>query len=321
MGKSKRVKNKKNKIKNNKTKKNKKHTKRSNTRNKTTKKKHMEQCAPRKDKDMLTYTCYTKKTLYDMKNIWNMRHPDNRIKSNKPYNIWRSLKKYFSYSCKKESCWLKHKYLKDNIDSSTVSKLFAPKMPDSWKKKPNEWLSSVDIMKIMKQYENKYNDFEFLGPSPIDYDAHKYNGECVWEELCEFSLKKTLDNGKKRVGIIFNLDPHYKQGSHWVAVYIDTIIGEVYYFDSYGKNTSYGTKVPSQIKKFMKNVQLQSIKMGKKYKLFYNRRRHQYGDSECGMYCLYVIIEMLNGVTFKKLNKKKIPDLKMLKLRKVYFNE
>jgi hypothetical protein len=194
-------------------------------------------------------------------------------------------------------------------------------MPDSWKKKPNEWLSSVDIMKIMKQYENKYNDFEFLGPSPIDYDAHKYNGECVWEELCEFSLKKTLDNGKKRVGIIFNLDPHYKQGSHWVAVYIDTIIGEVYYFDSYGKNTSYGTKVPSQIKKFMKNVQLQSIKIGKKYKLFYNRRRHQYGDSECGMYCLYVIIEMLNGVTFKKLNKKKIPDLKMLKLRKVYFNE
>ena len=52
-------------------------------------------------------------------------------------------------------------------------------MPESWKKKPNEWLSSVDITKVMKQYGSAYRDFEFLGPSPIDYDTHKYNGECV----------------------------------------------------------------------------------------------------------------------------------------------
>ena len=44
----------------------------------------------------------------------------------------------------------------------------------------------------MKQYENVYKCFEFLGPSPIDYDTHMHNGDCVWEDLCEFNLKKAM---------------------------------------------------------------------------------------------------------------------------------
>ena len=63
------------------------------------------------------------------------------------------------------------------------------------------------------------------------------------------------------------------------------------------------------------------MKIGKKYKILYNAKRHQYGDSECGMYCLYVIIQMIKGVKFANLMKHKIPDEKMLKLRKKYFNE
>ena len=44
----------------------------------------------------------------------------------------------------------------------------------------------------MKQYENTYKCFEFIGPSPIDYDQHLSYGECVWEELCKFSLKENI---------------------------------------------------------------------------------------------------------------------------------
>jgi len=280
-----------------------------------TKKIKKEMCSPRKNSDMLSYTCYTKKALINLKNIWNIRHPDYRIKTNTPYKIWFELKNKFSDTCNKESCWLKHKCLKENIDQKDFSKLFAPKMPESWKKKPNEWLSSVDIMKVMKQYEDAYHNFEFLGPSPIDFDTHKYNGECVWEELCEFSLKDTISRGKKKIGIIFNLDPHYKQGSHWVALFIDTNKKETYYFDSYGE------KLPKQIKKFIDMVGNQGATSGHKYVNYYNKTRHQYGNSECGMYCLYVIIQMVKGVAFKNLMKKKIPDLKMLKLRQLYFNK
>jgi hypothetical protein len=43
-----------------------------------------------------------------------------------------------------------------------------------------------------------------------------------------------MNEGKNKVGIIFNLDEHWKPGSHWVAMYGDLKKGEAYYFDSYG---------------------------------------------------------------------------------------
>ena len=36
---------------------------------------------------------------------------------------------------------------------------FAPEAPKSWNKNPNEWLSSTDILKVMKQYEKAYRCF------------------------------------------------------------------------------------------------------------------------------------------------------------------
>ena len=83
-----------------------------------------------------------------------------------------------------------------------------PAAPEEWTKKPDEWLSTVDIQKVMKQWENSYPCFEFLGPSPIDYDKQQLFGECVWEELCKFSLKSCKKRGKYKIGIIFNLDIH-----------------------------------------------------------------------------------------------------------------
>jgi len=48
--------------------------------------------------------------------------------------------------------------------------------------------------------------------------------------------------------------------------------------------------------------------------------RHQYSNSECGMYSLYFIIEQIKGRNWKYFNNIKIEDKKMKKLRKVYFN-
>ena len=76
---------------------------------------------------------------------------------------------------------------------------FAPLQPISWKRKPTEWLSSVDIQKVMKQWENAYKCFEFIGPTPIDFDSHKLYGECVWEELCKFNLSSFLKKNKTKI--------------------------------------------------------------------------------------------------------------------------
>jgi len=169
-------------------------------------------------------------------------------------------------------------------------------------------------MNFMKQYEHLHKDFDFMGPSPIDYDTHLMSDECVWEELCKFNLEKTIRSGKKKIGIIFNLDPHFKGGSHWVALFINTRDKNIYYFDSYGE------KVPDGIDKFVKTVQNQSSNIGRQYKFNENKKRHQFSNSECGMFCLHFIRSMILYNNWKELSTKKISDREMLRLRKVYYN-
>ena len=110
----------------------------------------------------------------------------------------------------------------------------------------------------MKQYERKYKHSRFLGPSPIDYDTRKLHNECVWEEICNFSLIDYKSKGISKIGLIFNLDPHYKEGSHWVAMFIDIRKKEIYYFDSYGD------KIPRRLMKFVRTVRKQARHLGEK---------------------------------------------------------
>jgi hypothetical protein len=55
-------------------------------------------------------------------------------------------------------------------------------------------------------------------------------------------------------------------------------------------------------------------------KLFYNGRRFQYKNSECGMYSMYFIIRMLMGDDFKRFSRKAPPDAFMLDLRDWLFS-
>ncbi len=300
-----------------KTRKTKKKTRKTKKKTRKTKKKNFKKrmCSPRKKRDMLDYTCYKSGDLLKMKDIWNKKHPKQKIKESSPKKIWKAFKNNLNAVCNNERCWLKHKCIKHGLDKDVITNTFAPKQPKSWHNKPNEWLTSIDINRFMKQHRKTYYTFTFLGPSPIDFDHKMLYDECVWEELCKFNLERTLKRGKTNIGVIFNLDPHYKDGSHWVAVYIKARKKGIYYFDSYGE------RIPPRIMKFVKMVQTQSKKLGTPYKFYQNKLRHQYSNSECGMYCLYFIKHMLHTGDFKSISKKKIPDKKMLKLRNIYFNK
>ena len=63
-----------------------------------------------------------------------------------------------------------------------------------------------------------------------------------------------------------------------------------------------------EIMKLVKRIQSQSMKLGEKFDYEYNKIRHQYTESECGMYCLYFIVKLLEGKTYESLTKNKIPD-------------
>lgn len=263
------------------------------------------------------YTCYTDEILMSMKKRWDVRHPDVPIKAETPKGVWDELKKNMADVCESEKCWLRQHFMKGHIDSALKNYTFAPSAPSSWKKKPDEWLTSLDIDRVMKQWERKYNEFVFIGPSPIDFDEKMAEGECVWNELCNFDLAKFLKRGKKKIGIIFNLDPHYKSGSHWVAMYVDVSRKIIFYFDSNGD------PAPARIKALANRIVKQGNELNIEIKFVQNHPvEHQRGDTECGIYTLYLITQLLTEKkTYKSFMEERIPDEKMLALRKQYFNE
>lgn len=282
------------------------------------------------------FTCYKSDELLKIKEKWNKRHPDEKINSNDVKEIWATLKNNMQNVCNNEACWLRQEFMEKNINNELLNYTFAPKAPKTWLKNPNEWLSSVDISKVMKQYEYTYPSFNFIGPSPIDFDTITNNTSggvkdgksesiCVWNELCNFSLKNHLEKGKKKIGIIFNTDPHYKNGSHWISLFINIEPNNnyIFFFDSNGNAP------PSEIKKFYKRI-IKEAKddLGMDDLMYYeNKRSHQQGNTECGMYSLYLIIELLLASNNQYQNNKIdyfmntwIPDETVEGLREKYFN-
>ena len=262
------------------------------------------------------YTCYDSETLHKLKTLWNARHPDAKIQTQDDKEIWKALKENMSNVCNTEKCWLRQNFSKHNISEDLRLYTFAPNSPKSWLDNPNEWLSSVDIEKVMKQYEEKHPNFVFLGPSPIDFDTHMNDDECVWKELCEFDLKDYLQKNKTKFGFIFNTDPHYSSGSHWISMFLDTNKKFIFFFDSTGE------KPQKEITALIRRIQTQANDMDMSLKKIINHKSHQKGDSECGMYCLHMIISLLeNKHEPNYYSKEKITDKEMEYLRDIYFNK
>lgn len=194
-----------------------------------------------------------------------------------------------------------------------------PRYPAEWKNDPDAWLDNFQIESVMRQFEKDNPHFKFYGVYPMDFSApNPYrlssDAKCLHEEMCNIQLKHEYEIGFRGLGFIFNLDPHYKSGSHWVAMYINlnsVITPEIYYFDSYGM------RVPKLIARLMKSFKFQN----KKTRLMWNSRRFQFSDTECGMYSMYFLIAMIRGISFKKFCHISVPDSEMYTLRHILFSQ
>jgi len=316
----------KNKLKNRKNRTNKKNPTRQTHRQNTTKRLNPMNCSPIvKNKRINKNTCYTKEILFKIRDAYNESHLDKKIEENDPTKLLQLLTERLN-NCEKEDCWLEQ--LKDATLKKEIDELiFSPDKPSEWLKNKNEWLSNIDIFEVLSQYEMTYDNFDFIGPTPIDFDTRlpEKGEKCVWEELCTISLEKKLKEGKDKIGIIFNLDRHDQGGSHWVSLFVDLKDRFIFYYDSAGSD------IPKEIDALRRRM---TNEMKKKFKLkFYKNYpvEHQHGNTECGMYSLFFIITMLTGVvednTKLSLAKKiklfkagKIPDEYVEQYRNVYFN-
>lgn len=299
-----------------KTYKNKLRKKGNNKRTKKNKKLKKVMCSP--DIKDNKFSCYSNENLFILKKYWNQNN-DDKIKTNDPKEIWKELKIKHNNDCNKESCWLQKSPIPSKDKKMILNTSFAPISPEEWKQNPNTWLSTLDLLRVLKQYERSHNYFKFLGPSPIDYDHKTSYNQCVWNDLCNFRLSHYKDKNLHKIGVIFNTDPHTLNGAHWISLFIDIKKNVIYFFDSVGR------KAPKQVQKFVKNIIEDSKSLGKEmmYDELYNHKmEHQFEDTECGMYSLYFIINMLTKKKrWEHFCKNKITDKAVSKFRNIYFNK
>ena len=275
-------------------------------------------CAPRKttSKNKLNqYSCYNNVTIFELKDKWNLQNK-RKIYSNDPLEIWLFLKNAYINSCKDELCWLEKLKINNNNITLKKKKFLRPYSPKSWENNQFTWLSSDDIILVMKQYENVFSNFKFIGPTPIDFDNKKLGNRCVWEDLCKFNLKKLYNNNIRKIGIIFNLDKHYQSGSHWTCLFIDIDLKYIFYFDSNGKE-----KLPKEVDVLINRIIKQGMDININFELIINNKEHQLLDGQCGVYSMYIIIKLLREKYYPTyFLKNRISDKLMKKYRKIYYN-
>lgn len=260
-------------------------------------------------------SCFDKKALLRIVNNWNKKNKNDIIDTHlDTTQLWNQINTRLQSKCNHEYCWIKQDFMKPDMEK--LSNYFKPEIPRKWITEPRTWLNTTDIEKVMFQYENKSPDFKFIGVVPIDFDYEYSASKCVVDELCKLDIHKLYKKNIRKMGIVFNLDAHDEPGSHWVALYSDFNKGEIYYYDSYG------IFQPKEIKILMDRLSIQGSKIkGQPFKLYNNHIRHQFKNSECGVYSMHFITEFLNGKSYKEIIENRVPDDLMNRKRLDFYNK
>jgi len=269
-------------------------------------------------------SCFTIEELHSIASNYNDKNPKHKIALlPSKEEMVNELKKKLS-ECSDQTCWPTLKFIKNKDE---LNEAFKPDGPAG----QYDWLSTTEINECMERYMDVYPNFLFVGAVPIDI-----------EDLSQFGVKnldydKLAKKGKTKIGIIFNLDEHYKSGSHWVSFFVDTANKRIYYSDSAGKppelrvkrlvkklaekwyQKDTGKKIELPVASYMNESSGQNI-IEQKYGIKFNKTQHQFGGSECGIYSLNFIIRLLRDDDFDEIHKNRVTDKEMNTCRKIYFN-
>ena len=277
-------------------------------------------CAPRKV-GSTTNGCFDKEALIRIAEDYNKKYPQKKIiyKPNiAPAQLWDLIRDSLAEKCgDDELCWVDQEFMKRDVD---IQKYYKPIKPAG----QTQWLATSDINNVLKQYEQKYDDFSFMGTVPIDFatiiEEYKNMDFCSLYKGKGLHLRnKTTYNNKpiRRFGFVFNLDPHDQRGSHWVSMFLDLTCKTPFigYFDSYGF-----VPIPKEIDEFMDGLILavkNCIRMTITKRI--NTIRHQHKNTECGVYSLYFVYNCLIGRTFDDITEDIILDDAVNKWRDRFF--
>jgi len=277
-------------------------------------------CGP--DLEFENGSCIPLNILVDMAEAYNKyckdNNKDDKIKLNSRLDTLYpdEYKKYLLHEFKmrynnNQKDWIKKnftEYMSDESKHILENIVFRPEGPQG----KFDWLSTIDINKVLFQYESKYIDFKFLGAVPMDFNDLDY---LPFKDIEKY-LNKLYGDKIYRIGVIFNTDESYKSGKHWISLFADLHKGQIYYSDSYGIRPEQRViDLINRIEKFIESKGITDIDIR------YNKTQHQKGNSECGVYSINFILRLLKGKTFDHITRKRLTDEKVNKCRVVYFGK
>lgn len=277
----------------------------------------IKRCSPhRKDSD----SCFSHQELIDLAKSYNSFrkickkakscYPVKRIldiESKSKKELYNELESRFRLLCNDESCWVTLDFIDKIPDKQFVHNLkyftFKPKMSGGrWK-----WLSTMDINFVLNQYQLVDPTFKFIGAQPSDFLKLEKNSKNL------FNKQKLKNEGIQHLGLVLNIDPHHSPGSHWVAIYIENL-STIEYFDSTGDPINKYPQIKRTLFKICKYLDIDPTHIQ------VNKEIHQTGDSECGVYSIYFIIQRVLGNDFETVSKSIVRDSVMNLFRNVIFN-
>ena len=143
----------------------------------------------------------------------------------------------------------------------------------------------------------------------------------VAKYLCKLNVSTTMKDYDK-LGIVFNTDPHDKSGQHWFSVLVD-FKGEydkktpcIFIYDSVGIQS----ELPPTIVELVNDISVQFSRLNDEpLDLIYNDIEHQMGNTECGVFCLYFLTQMLENNSLQDYLLLKPSDEDMKQYRNYFF--
>lgn len=313
-------------------------------------------CAP--SKSYTDKSCFTFEALVKMAKAYNNHSESNNLTPIQTENVSKqylvdSLSNVIT-NCKSKSqlCWLEQSWIKQIVDNDIHKNTFRPLGPQGRFK----WLSTTNINDIMIQYENKYLDFKFLGAVPYDFyelpqlGIRTLNFDKLYEKTKRFGMVINLDEHYKRgshwVSLyadlsknqVYYFDSYGIKPKNRICEYVKKIVGWLYNRKilnidpmqklSEQKNSEQKMSEQKISEEISLNFDTESKFMGrtknkyeqiKSFDIAYNKIRHQFKNSECGVYSVNFILRLLNGKTFNEICLNPTSDDKINECRDVYF--
>ena len=289
-----------------------------------------EKCAP--SKQLKDGSCFSDDALKKIIINYNKKHTDKIDISLPRQQLIDQLESKLKNVCSEQTCWLKLDIVKELKSDDIEKNTFRPIGPDE----QYDWLSTTHIDEVIEQYHSIKKNFLFLGAVPYDFES------LPLLNIKNINFEELEKNGKTEIGMVINLDEHWKSGSHWVGLYFNLDKNQIYYYDSVGSKP--GKRIRKFInriakylyfKKYKEELRINDVinKLKKKntnskyvsnilnggIDIRYNKNKHQYDNSECGVYSIYFIERLLMGESFDNITNNIIKDDQVNQRRKIYF--